>query len=227
VSNLGFVEAGALLGVQMLAIKPDRRFVAQDGGSSIVAHATIEEVHQDEMEITEHPVEQGTTISDHAFVRPAELIITAGWTNSSNETSVIGAVAGFATAESSAARALIGAAEFASGVLTLLSGGVSPVQQAYDNLLAAYQARTLFTVYTGKRPYKNMLIKSLSTTTDKRNENAMLVRIVMRQILMVQTQTVTVPDPSNMSDPARTASPEEGATAYPVPAPNINVTALP
>jgi hypothetical protein len=227
VNVLGFIESGAQLGLQLLTMKPKRGLVAQDGGSSIVAHATIEEVHQDELEVTEHPVEQGTVIADHAFVRPADLIITAGWSNSPNSTSLLGAVAGFAAAQSSAARALIGAVELGSGVINLLSGGVSPVQKAYDNLLAAYQARTLFTVYTGKRPYKNMIIKSLSTTTDKDNENSMLIRIVMRQILMAQTQTVTVPDSSVMSNPASTASPEDAGVTSPVPAPNINVTALP
>lgn len=226
-SILGFIESGAQLGLQLLTMKPSRGLIAQDGGSSIVAHATIEEVHQDELEVTEHPVEQGTVIADHAFVRPADLIITAGWSNSPNSTSVVGAVAGFAAARSSAARALIGAVELGSGVINLLSEGASPVQNAYDSLLAAYQARTLFTVYTGKRLYKNMLIKSLSTTTDKENENSMLIRIGMRQILMAQTQTVTVPDSSVMSNPASTASPEDAGVASAVPAPNINVTAIP
>lgn len=224
---LGFAESGAVLSLQLLTMRPDRRFVAQDGGSSIVAQATIEEVHQDELEVTEHPVEQGTTIADHAFVRPAELIITAGWSNSSSSQGAVDAAIGFAATESSAARAVINAVELGVGVIGLLNGGVSEVQSAYDNLLAAYQARTLFSVYTGKRPYKNMIIRSLSTTTDKQSENAMLIRIVMRQILIAQTQTVTVPDSSNMTNPASTASPEDGGTTYAVPAPNINVTALP
>lgn len=224
---LGFAESGAVLSLQFLTMRPNRRFVAQDGGSSIVAQATIEEVHQDELEVTEHPVEQGTTIADHAFVRPAELIITAGWSNSANSQGAIDAAVGFAATESSAARAVINAVELGAGVIGLLNGGVSEVQRAYDNLLAAYQARTLFSIYTGKRPYKNMIIRSLSTTTDKQNENALLIRIVMRQILMVQTQTVNVPDSSNMADPASTASPEDAGTTFPIPAPNINVTALP
>lgn len=223
---LGFAESGAVLSLQLLSMKPDRRLAAQDGGSSIIAQATIEEVHQDDLEVTEHPVEQGTMIADHAFVRPAELIITAGWSNSASSQNAVDAAIGFAATESSAARAVINAVELGEGVIGLLNGGVSEVQRAYDNLLAAYQARTLFSVYTGKRPYKNMIIRSLSTTTDKSTENSMLIRIVMRQILMAQTQTITVPDSSKMADPGSTASPEDVGTTYPVPAPNINVTAL-
>lgn len=47
------------------------------------AYITLEEHHHDEMVITDHPVEQGAQISDHAYKKAAELTITIGWTNSS------------------------------------------------------------------------------------------------------------------------------------------------
>jgi hypothetical protein len=229
-SALGFLESGAQIGLQLLVIKPKRGMSLADGTSAIVAQAVLEEVHQDELEVTEHPVEQGTVISDHAFVRPAELILTYGFSNSPNQTSAVGALAGFAAAQNGAARTLVAAAEAVSGVaaaLTSLSGGLSVVQQAYNNLLTLYRARTLFTIYTGKRTYKNMLIKSLSTTTDKEAENSLIVRIGCKQILMAQTQTVTVPDSSVMADPGKNAAVSDMGTTYPVPTPNINVSALP
>lgn len=45
----------------------------------IVAQVIIEEQHTDEIRITEHPVEQGAPISDHAYKIPANIQITAGW----------------------------------------------------------------------------------------------------------------------------------------------------
>lgn len=36
---------------------------------------TIEEISNDELEITQHPVQQGATITDHAFVKPATVSI--------------------------------------------------------------------------------------------------------------------------------------------------------
>jgi hypothetical protein len=51
----------------------------------IVANVTIEEIHQDELVITEHPVEQGAVITDHAYKLPADLIIRAGWSNSAKQ----------------------------------------------------------------------------------------------------------------------------------------------
>lgn len=39
----------------------------------------IEEQHTDTMIITEHPVESGATVSDHAFAKPVEVTIKLGW----------------------------------------------------------------------------------------------------------------------------------------------------
>lgn len=45
----------------------------------IVAQVTIDEQASDDVQITEHPVEQGAPIADHAFKRPAVVTIRAGW----------------------------------------------------------------------------------------------------------------------------------------------------
>jgi hypothetical protein len=55
-------------------IMPRRRNI---GG--IFAQVTIEEQHTDEVQITDHPIEQGAPISDHAFKRPISVNINAGW----------------------------------------------------------------------------------------------------------------------------------------------------
>jgi len=46
---------------------------------AIIADAVIEERHEDELVITEQPVAQGATITDHAFKLPAKLDLTYGW----------------------------------------------------------------------------------------------------------------------------------------------------
>ncbi len=48
-----------------------------------IADVTIEEDHTDELVITEHPVENGAPITDHAFKRPASVVISVGYSNSS------------------------------------------------------------------------------------------------------------------------------------------------
>jgi hypothetical protein len=78
-SVLGNVSAAGQILIQLLTHKPRRGFADQassdgTGTDLFIPDATIEEVHNDELEITDHPVEKGTTISDHAFKRPSELI---------------------------------------------------------------------------------------------------------------------------------------------------------
>lgn len=48
----------------------------------VVPNVTIEEVAIDNMTITDHPVETGAQISDHAFMMPAEVQMTCAWSNS-------------------------------------------------------------------------------------------------------------------------------------------------
>lgn len=44
----------------------------------ITFDVVIEESHEDKLQITEHPVEQGAAVNDHAFVQPPTLTIRAG-----------------------------------------------------------------------------------------------------------------------------------------------------
>lgn len=228
-STLGNAAAVGQIALSLLVVKPKRGFYPSSGSTAtaLVAQVTVEEMHQDEAEITENPVEQGAVIADHAFVRPADVVVTAGWSNSPNNSGPLNQILGAAANSNGSLQAVIGAAELIGGVVNLLSGGQDAVTQAYQSLLNTYRARALVDVYTARRIYKNMLIKSVVLTTDQKTENSMIVRITFRQILMAQTKTVTIPDSSVMANPEKNAATETGATSYPVPAPNINVSALP
>lgn len=228
---LGNAAAVGQIALGLLTTKPKRGFSPTtgvgNGAISIVAQVTVEEVHQDEAEITEHPIEQGAAITDHAFVRPSEVIVTAGWSNSPDNSGPVNQLLGATANSSGAIKAVIGAAELVGGVINLLSGGQDAVTQAYQSLLNSYRSRTLFDVQTGRRLYHNMLIKGLSLTTDQKTENSMLIRIAFRQILITTTQTVTVPDSSVMADPAKNGATVNKGVQYPLPSPNINTSALP
>lgn len=221
------VAAGQIL-IQLLTHKPKRGF--DDGsGTLFIPDATIEEVHTDDMEITDHPVEQGTVISDHAFKRPSEVVITAGWSDSPNNSGLANQIVGAAANASPVLQGLLGATRTIGGFINMFAsnGAGSPSQAAYQQLLAMQSNRLLFTIYTGKRAYQNMLIKSLATTTDAKTENCMIIRIGCRQILMAQTQTVTVPDSANMKNPEQNGATVNNGVKYPLPSPNINTSALP
>lgn len=149
----------------------------------IVADATIEEIHQDQLTITEHPVEQGAAIADHAYKRPAEVIIRAGWSSSSPS-------------------ALF---------------NPSYLREVYDKLLKLQADRELIDVLTGKRDYPNMLIETLALTTDEKTENALMLTVRMRQVILVSTQTVTVPSDDVQQSPQSTGNIQNMGTIQPVP----------
>lgn len=233
-SALGNVVAAGQILIQLLTHKPRRGFSDPlvDGGTGtnlFIPDATIEEVHTDDLEITDHPVEQGTVISDHAFKRPSELVITAGWSDSPNNSGLANQILGAAANTSPALQAVIGAAGLVSGLVTMFgsNGSGTPSKAAYLRLLDMQSNRFLFTIYTGKRAYRNMIVKSLATTTDAKTENSLIIRIGCRQILMAQTQTVTVPDSSVMANPQQNGATVNNGVKYPLPSPNINTTALP
>lgn len=71
VSALSRVAAGPVM------IQPRRSI----GG--LYPDIVVEEQHEDALEITEHPVEQGAAVNDHAFKKPESVVIRGGVSNSS------------------------------------------------------------------------------------------------------------------------------------------------
>lgn len=56
-------------------IAPIRRIANFD------TYVTIEEIASDDLEITQHPVQQGATITDHAYIKPSQLSIKVVFSN--------------------------------------------------------------------------------------------------------------------------------------------------
>ncbi len=202
----GFVLPALAIGLGSLYIKPKRGFFPapatdpksgeQRPAKPLVAQVTLEEIHRDELEITEHPVERGAAISDHAYKRPAEVIIRCGWSDSKpvNPSGLLGSVIGVASALSPAARVLAAVVPTISGIGSILSGNSSnQVKAIYQQLLELQASATLVDIYTGKRVYKDMLFKSIMVTTDKDSENSLALVITCRQVILTSTRTVKVP----------------------------------
>jgi hypothetical protein len=158
-----------------------------------VADVTVEEQHTDEVAITENPVEQGAAIADHAYKRPAEVTIRAGWSNSS---------------------------------LASL-GNPAYDEQTYAAFLALQASLQPFQVITGKRIYNNMLIRRLGVVTTEATENALMMVVECREVILVTTQTVTVPPAANMSNPASNAAPTPQGQQTLQPGANYNAGATP
>lgn len=93
------------------------------------------------------------------------------------------------------------------------------VQAAHDSLLQLQASRVPFSVTTGKRTYQNMLMSSLSITTDRESENALMAELTCRQVILVATQTTQVAPRVQQVQPQNTAAVEStgGQQAKPVP----------
>lgn len=210
-SGFGTLLPAAAVGFGLLLPKPKRGFFSAGTTQPIIkmAQAYIEERHTSELEITEHPVEQGAAIADHAFVKPVVVSIVYGWSNSpSQPAGLVSSAVALGQALTGQTGALIASVFSAAQAAQSLLGGNDPgqVKAVYESLIALQKSRVLFDLYTGKRSYKNMLIQSIQETTELNTENCLILTITCRQVIIAITQTVTVG-----GDTSVLASPEQNA----------------
>lgn len=149
----------------------------------VTVAVSIEERLTDEVTLTDHPVEVGADITDHAYRRPSEVVMQCGWSNSDYA-------------------ALLGA-------LKAIFNGSLPsddyVSSVYAQLLAIQQARQPFSVTTTRRKYDNMMITSLTTVTDVKTNSVLIVTASMREIILVASKVAKLPQKTAQANPASTA----------------------
>ncbi|CDG96776.1 putative bacteriophage protein [Xenorhabdus bovienii str. puntauvense] len=166
----------------------------------IVPSVVISEKHMDSTEITEHPVQRGASISDHAYDKPSEVTMEIGFAGGGS------LIDGFDTSK-------IKLFDLDTGA-TL---GKSP-KEVYEQLLKLKASKEPFDVTTGKRQYKNMLIRAIEVTTDKTSENVLMVTLTLREVIIVELATVkgvTAP-PERMKYPLDTGPAVDRGTVTPV-----------
>ncbi len=156
----------------------------------LFADVTIEEKHKDELKITEHPTEVGAPINDHAYKEPPEVSMKVGWSESAGKLN-----------------GLVGD--------SFLSGNTS-LNIVYQSLIQLQESAVPLVISTGKRLYTNMLIKSLSCTTDLQTENVLMIDLTFKKINLVQTSETEVLV-ENQANPAETSGVSDGGTVQPKP----------
>ncbi|AJK17694.1 phage baseplate protein [Yersinia pseudotuberculosis] len=161
----------------------------------LVPSVIISEKHQDALEITEHPVEKGAAVNDHAYKRAAEVTMEVGFAGGGS---------------------LLDFADTSKIGLTL---GKSP-EDVYQELRKLQESREPFDVITGKRKYSNMLIRAIEVTTDKTSENVLMCVLTLREVIMSQTDSVEVADKENMQDGVSTSAVQNTGTKAPAPVNN-------
>lgn len=192
-----------LLGAASSVLSNVLTVIPQGQIGGIAIPATLEEVSTDLVTVTDHPVESGAEISDHAYYRPAQLVMRCGWSNSS----------GF-NLQSSVSSLFSGGGQSLFAGLGLSSsppssgGGMSVsdfVSDIYTQLLALQQSLVPFTVVTSIRQYTNMMLTSLAVTRDQKTSQALMVTAAMRQVIIVSTSSTSLASAQNQATPANTA----------------------
>lgn len=119
--------------------------------------------------ITEHPLETGASIADHAYIEPAEVPITIGMSDAATD---IGTIAG-----KSSDRSVI----------------------AYNRLLALMHLFEPVTLITRLATYENMLITSVSADDDYTTQNALKATVIFKHIQIVSVSTVAIQQKTSSS----------------------------
>ena len=146
----------------------------------LVFDAVFEETHESELEVTDNPVETGVVVSDHAFMKPLKVTLSAGVTDTPlkywQSSGGVGRDAW--TAED-------GDDPFSS------DGG--RVRRAYELLTELQAQAEPFDVQTGLKLYSNMVCTSIRTSQDKDTAGALLFTATLREVIIVYTQVVNYP----------------------------------
>lgn len=158
----------------------------------IVPSVVISEKHNDTLEITEHPVEVGAAISDHAYRRPSEVVMQVGFAGGGS------------------------LLDFLDTTSFGLSAGLSP-KETYQELLELQIRRVPFDVVTGKRLYTNMLIRGLEVTTERTTENVLSAVLTLREVNITSTTTAQVAPKTDMKLGAGTSAVQNSGVKTPTP----------
>ena len=182
--NLGTALVGSILTV-----------IPQGNIGGIDIQATLRETADDTLELTDQPVQTGASITDHSFVRPAQLVMECGWSNASDE-ALLAAVTSVLT----------------SGSL-LVSDYVSGI---YSQLIQLQHSRQPFAVSTTIRLYPSMMLTSLALTRDAKTSQALMVRATMREVFFASTSSTTLPPQSAQANPEGSAETQNVGSTAPV-----------
>lgn len=166
--------------------------------SDILINVLVSETHNDTVKVSDHPVQRGSPISDHAYVEPRKVSLECAWSNADER-----ALQGFAVAANDKVNGAPTSAQY--------------VDSVYARLLALQESREPFELVTGRRRYTNMLIESLSVKHERGSAGAIRINIGLREVRVVNVSESDLPPPPSQAQPASTAQTRRKSSKAPVP----------
>jgi hypothetical protein len=125
--------------------------------------ATLRVEHTQELVCTEHPVQVGPAIVDHAYLRPARVVLEVGMSDAMQS--------------------------FSSSQYT---GGKSKSVSAYQTFKQIQSARVPITLSTRLDTYQNMVLEDVRGTEDSRTFRGFRGSLHFRQIISASVSQTTV-----------------------------------
>lgn len=149
-----------------------KRNVLQEIGAyaGIVLDCTTIEDHNYTAAVTQNPIEDGSTISDHVNLQPVTITV---------EGLVSDSPLGFA---------LIGTAQNVANQIRTLFGTQSRSKTAFDEIIKLWKNRIPFTVLTNLKRYDNMVISSANFPFSNTTGKALDLKIEFTQLSIVKSR---------------------------------------
>lgn len=147
---------------------------------NVILDATLSETHTNTNQVTDHPVEDGSIISDHINRQPDTL-------------DLVGTVSDFPVY-------WLGGTMAPSPIDGDATRPKDRVALAYGELRRIMIEGELITVVTTLREYENMAIISLTVSRDAGTGKSLPVTISLREIILVETKEVAIPEPESIAN---------------------------
>ena len=147
----------------------ERTMLIDADGNRYLFDAVFSAAHELSLSVTDHPVQSGAAVADHAYLQPETVTLSVGMSD----------------------------AMTAAGTLAGESGERSV--SAYQKLLELARARRPLTLVTRLETYSNMLIQTVSAEETADSMNALRAEITLKRLNMVQVAEVSVQQTASSS----------------------------
>jgi hypothetical protein len=148
----------------------------------IAFDATPNELHSNEAETTDHPVEEGSDISDHVRKRPRKIELNGLVTN----TPIV----------------FLASLRAESPKTDDLLPTDDRVETAYAELKRVQDAGETVDVFTTLEEYEGMMIESIPVTRDARRGNMLDCGVVLKELQTAKALSIEVPAPIKAANKA-------------------------
>lgn len=181
---------------------------------TLLVDASIKEDHDAEVEVTDHAVEQGAAITDHARPKPVELTIEGLVSNTP-----------ISISQQSQSASSVGSSSAPSsyGIYTMMPAGTTSgtagargfAEAAYTMLRDLRDNPRLITIVTGLRKYTNMLLTSLKVPREAKTGEALNFTAKFKEVRLATTTTTVV----STKQPKAKAPKKTTTSTVPTPTP--------